>query len=203
MIAAVTSSLVTGALFPQVEWDVDDQGVTSANPILPPVTEIILQTLATAIIFGILFKFAGPPIKKYYADRSARIQRELDDAVAAKSLAEDEAAQIRTSLGDIDAERARLRAEAEEQAESLLVEGRARIEAEVAELVARADAEIAGVASRSGDELRGQIASHAARAVDLVVVESIDESIQQELIENFISRVGAGAGPDAVNGASA
>jgi F0F1-type ATP synthase membrane subunit b/b' len=71
----------------------------------------------------------------------------------------------------------------------------------VAELEARAAAEIAGLASRSGDELRGEISRHASRAIDLVVAESITESTHQQLIEDFIAKVGASGGP-AGNGAS-
>lgn len=197
MIAALTAAV--GHL-PQVEFEIDDDGfVTSANPILPPIGEIILQTIASAVIFYLLFKFAGPAIKKYYAGRTERIQRELDDAQAKRTEAEAEAARIRSALGDIEAERADFRAEAEQQAAALLVEGRARLADEVAELEARAEAEIAGLASRSGDELRGEITRHASRAVDLVVADTVDDSVRQELIEDFIARVGAST---PVNGAS-
>lgn len=182
---------------PGVEFDIDDDGfVTSANPIFPPIWEIILQTIASAVIFYLLWKFAGPPIRKYYSERSARIQRELDEAEAAKADAVTQAAEIRTSLGDIEAERSRIRAEAEAQAEALLTEGRARLETEMAELESRAEADLVTVASRSGDELRGEISRHAARAVDQVVIETVDPSLQQQLVEDFISRVGAGQSPN-------
>lgn len=182
------------ALLPQVAWDVDDKGVTSDGAIFPPIGEIILQTIAFSVIVYLIVKFAGPSIKKYYADRTERIQNEMDAAAAAKEAAAGEAAQIRTSLGDIASERARLQAEAEQAAAELLSEGRARLDAEVAELEARAAAEIAGFASRSGDELRGEISRHASRAIDLVVAESITPDVQQQLIEDFISRVGASNG---------
>ena len=197
-MSSLTNSIM---LLPQVAWDTDDKGVTSDGAILPPIGEIVLQTIATAIIFGLLFKFAGPAIKKYYADRTIRIQRELDEAAAAKETAVGEASQIRASLGDIASEKARLQAEADEAAAALLAEGRSRLTAEVAELEARAAAEIAGLASRSGDELRGEISRHASRAIDLVVAESITESTHQQLIEDFIAKVGASGGPTG-NGAS-
>ncbi len=203
MIAAVNSVLgqrITGGLLPQVEFDVDDQGVTSADPIFPPIWEIGLQTIAFAVIFWLIWKFGGPPIKKYYAGRTERIQREMDAAIAAKTEAEAEAARIRTSLGDIEAEREQIKAEAREQAASMLTEGRARLEVEVAELEERAVAEIASIAGRSGDELRGEITRHASRAVDVVVAESIDEAVHQQLIEDFISRVGSSGASAGTNG---
>lgn len=182
------------ALLPQVDWDTDDKGVTSDGAIFPPIGEIILQTIATGVIAFVLFKFAGPAIKKFYAGRTERIQNEMDAAAAAKEAAAGEAAQIRTSLGDIASERTRVQAEAEQAAAAVLSEGRARLAAEVAEIEARGAAEIAGFASRSGDELRGEISRHASRAIDLVVAESITPDVQQQLIEDFIARVGASNG---------
>ena len=72
--------------------------------------------------------------------------------------AEAEAAQIRQAKGDIDAERARLLAEAEAQAAAVLADGRARLDDEVAELEAEPVADIAAAGSRVSDELRAEIA---------------------------------------------
>lgn len=200
MIAELNVRLASAAL-PRVDFDIDDDGfVTAANPILPPIGEIILQTIATGVIVFLIVKFAGPAIKKYYADRSTNIQRNLDDAHTAREAAEAEAARIRGALGDIEAERARYHAEAEQQASTVLTEGRRRIEEEIAELEARAAAEVEGLANRSGDELRHEIARHAGRAVDVVVAETLDDATQQQLIEDFIARVGAST---PANGASA
>lgn len=193
---------ITGFL-PEVEWDADDRGITAANPILPPVWEIALQTIAFTVIVGIIVKFAGPAIKNYYSSRTERIQREMDEGVAARASAESEAQRIRTSLGDIATEREQIIAEARAQAEAVLIDGRARLEAEVAELEERAVAEIASIAGRSGDELRAEITRSANASIDEVVARCLDESLHQQLIEDVIARVGAAGGPASGNGASA
>ncbi len=177
--------------FLAVDFDVDDQGVTAADPILPPWKEILLQSIATAIVFYGIYKFAGPAIAKAIRGRSERIQGELDGAAEAKTNAEQEAADIRKALGDIDAERNRLFDEAETQAEALLTDGRARIDDEIAELHARAEAEISGAATRGGDELRAEIGRYSTQTIDRLVGSTLDGTTQQELIEGFISRVGA------------
>jgi F-type H+-transporting ATPase subunit b len=180
------------ALFPTAE-DIpfDDQGYTTIKPILPPTGELILGSLASLIVFGLLWKFAWPLIKEFYNNRTARIQKEIDESSAAKTAAEAEAARIRQAKGDIDAERSRLYAEADAEAEVILRDGRARLEVELVETEARADAEIESAANRSGDELSVEIASLTSRAIDGVVARTLDDSVQQELIENFIARVGA------------
>ncbi len=63
------------------------------------------------------------------ADRTERIQKELDAAAADKAAASTEAAQIRQAKGDIAAERSRLIGEAEAQAAAVLEDGRARLRA--------------------------------------------------------------------------
>lgn len=187
--------LAAGRLLPSSEnVPFDDKGYHTVSPILPSTKELIPGSLASIIVFGLLYWKAGPIIKKSFADRTAGIQQKLDDAAQAKAAATDEAARIRQAQGDIDAERARLFAEADAQAEALLADGRVRLAAEIAELEARADADIASAAGRGSDELRAEIAKYAGGAVDAIVRESLDDAAQQELIEGFIARVGAGTG---------
>lgn len=156
--------------------------------------EMLFGIPASIIVFFLLWKFAGPVVKKGMAARTAKVQAELDAGEAARVDADAEAAQIRTAKGDIGAERARLLAEADTQAAALLDDGRARLTSELAELESRAAAELVAAAGRSGDELRAEIARLSSAAVDHVVTGSLDDATQQELIENFIATVGAGTG---------
>lgn len=159
--------------------------------LLPETAEIIYGGIASVIVFSLLIKFAGPALKKGLAARTERIQKDLDAAAAAKSTAEADAARIRTALGDINSERSRLLAEADQQAAALLAEGRARISAEVADLEAKAEADIAASAARSGDELRAEISRLSSVAAERAVVATLDDKAKQDLIETFISNVGA------------
>lgn len=169
-----------------------DGNVVTHSWILPETAEIIYGGIASLLIFWALFKFGWPQMKKSFEARSARIQKELDDAAADKAAAASEAAGIRQAKGDIAAERSRIMADATAQAEAILTDGRARLVAEVADLEARAQAEIAASRSRVGDELRAEVARLSSAAVDHVVTGTLDDATHQELIENFIARVGAG-----------
>ncbi len=165
--------------------------VTTHHWFLPETYELIYGGLASVIIFGALYKFALPMMKKSLADRTARIQKELDDGRNARTTAEAEAAQIRSAKGDIEGERARLLADADTQAAQMLTEGRARLATEVADAEAKADADIAQLASRSGDELRGEIARLSAGAADRLLLQQLDAATHNDLIESFIAKVGA------------
>ena len=152
--------------------------------------EIWFFLAAWILVFGLLFWKVGPLAKKAMAARTARVQGELDAAAEAKSSAEADAARIRQAKGDIGAERSRLLAEADAQAEALLAEGRARLDQEIAELHAKADADTAAALGRVTDELRSDIVRLAAAAADSVVARTLDDATQQRLIEDYIARVG-------------
>ena len=183
--------LLTAARIAEESLHFDSKGPVTHNWILPETAEIIFGGIASLIIFALLAKFAGPQIKKGLAARTARIQKELDSAATDKASAAQEAAAIRQAKGDIAAERSRILADAESQAASVLAEGRARLATELAELETKAQGEIAASANRVGDELRAEVARLSIAAVDHVVTGSLDTATQQELIENFIARVGA------------
>lgn len=188
-----THAATAGRLFGE-EIVLDKDGhVTTHSWILPENAEIIYGGISSLIIFWALFKFGGPAVKKSMAARTERIQKELDAASADQASAATEAAQIRQAKGDIEGERARLLADANATAASLLEDGRARLAVEVQEIEAKGVADIATAQSRVGDELRAEISRLSAAAVDHVVTGSLDDATHQELIENFINRVGAGS----------
>jgi F-type H+-transporting ATPase subunit b len=184
-IIAVTSRVASETI------TTDAKGVTTNNAFAPGITEIAWGGLASVLIIGVLIWKVGPVANKWFAARTERIQKELDAAAADKAAAATEAAGIRQAKGDIAAERARIMADATSQAEAVLSDGRARLTTEVSDLETRATADIAAAQGRVGDELRAEISRLSSAAVDQVVNGSLDEATHQELIENFIARVGA------------
>jgi F-type H+-transporting ATPase subunit b len=173
---------------------VPHEDITQTHSVFwPEGYEILFGVPASLLVFFLLWKFAGPPVKKGMAARTAKIQAELDAGEAARVAADAEAAQIRHAKGDIAGERARLLADADTQAAALLADGRERLGQELVDLDARAAADIVSAAGRSGDELRAEIARLSSAAVDHVVTGSLDAATHQELIEQFIAGVGASA----------
>jgi len=156
--------------------------------------ELLFGVPATLLVFGLLYWKAWPVIKQGMAARTQRVQDELDEATKARGDAEAEAARIREALGDIETERSRILADADVQAEATLVDGRQRLDAETAEMESKAASDLEAAASRSGDELRSEIVRLSSAVIDRVVVESVDGTAHQDLIEAYISKVGAGAG---------
>ena len=153
--------------------------------------ELLFGSIAPGIVLALLIWKAGPRTRIGYVARSHRVQQELDDANRTLGEAREEAQRIRAKAGDIEEERRRLLAEADTRAAALLDEGRARLAAEVSELEAKADADISALAGRAADELRADIGRIAADSAERVVQLSVDDSSRQQLVEDFIARVGA------------
>jgi len=169
----------------------DTEGITTHDPFLPETAEIIYGGIASVLIFALLYKFAWPQIKKGMQARTERIQAQIDESTKASADADAEAARIRQAKGDINAERARMLADADAQAAAVLEEGRARLRQELLDNEARGQTDIAAARGRAGAELRAEIARLSSAAVDQVINGSIDGASHQQLIEAFISRVGA------------
>lgn len=175
------------------ELPVDDDGkITTPYVWWPEWYEIVFGGLASVIVFGLLWKFAVPALKKGMQERSAKIGRELESSANALTEARAAATQIRASKGDLQGERSRLLAEADATAERVLTDGRARIVAEAAEAEAKATADIESARSRVQAELQADVAAIAAAATEQVVQGSLDDATHQRLIEEFITKVGAG-----------
>jgi F-type H+-transporting ATPase subunit b len=159
--------------------------------IFPEGAEILWGTLSFLVVAFLLWKFGWPQAKQMMANRTARIQEQLDQAAEAKASADEAAASIRAAKGDIEAERQRMLADADEQAARLLSDGRARLEHEVADLQSKATSELESVQGRLQSEVQAEVADVAVRATDTLVADALDDELQQQLVEDYIARVGA------------
>jgi F-type H+-transporting ATPase subunit b len=176
MIAAVHAAVVFAA-----EVHSDSKGITTPHKWWPEPYEIIWGGLASLVIFGGLYKFAVPALKKSMAARSVRLGNELSSAAAAKADATTSAATIRANKGDLAAT----------TAARVLDEGRARIAAEIADLEAKATADIAAAQVRAQGEVQTDVATIASHALEQVVTGSIDAATHNALIEDVIAKIGA------------
>jgi F-type H+-transporting ATPase subunit b len=160
------------------------------NTWLPEAAEILWGTLAFVIIAVLLWKLAAKPIGKAMRSRTDRIANTIDSAAKAKTDAEAEATRIRRNLTDIDAERARIAADAAETAERMRVEGLARNDAEVMDLEARAASDLDTLKTRAASELQEQVARWSADATERIVVSQLDDAAIERLTEDYIAKVG-------------
>lgn len=169
------------------------------NPILPDIAEIIFGGVAFLIVFGILAKFAFPALNKMLAERSAKIQGEMERAEATRSEADTVLAEYREQLAGAREEANRIIEEARKTAEQLRRDVQAKAEEEAQATVARAQDEIRAERDRVFQELRAQVGDIAVALAGRVVGQSLDRNTHERLIDDYIDQVAA-SGPVEGNG---
>jgi F-type H+-transporting ATPase subunit b len=163
------------------------------NPILPDVAEMVYGSIAFLIVFGLLAKFAFPALNRTLAERSAKIQGEMEKAEATRGEADQLLADYRSQLAGARDESNRIIEEARKTAEQLRRDVQAKAEQESQATVARAQEEIRGERDRVFQELRGQVGDIAVELAGRVVGASLDRSAHERLIDEYIDQV-AGSG---------
>jgi F-type H+-transporting ATPase subunit b len=166
--------------------------VEEKNPILPDVAELIYGTLAFLIVFGLLAKFAFPALNTMLAERTAKIQGEMEKAEATRAEADGLLAEYRQNLAGARDESNRIIEESRKTAEQLRRDMQAKAEEESQATVARAQEEIRAERDRVFAELRGQVGDIAVELAGRVVGESLDKSAHERLIDEYIDQVASG-----------
>ena len=153
--------------------------------------EVIWGSIAFFIILGLLIKFAGPAIKNGLTSRTERLAKELDDAAAAKAEAQTKLADVQHRIADAGNERQRILDEAATTAASLKAQLQAKADADAAELVARATADVEASKGQALADLQADAAALALGAAEAVVNRNLDAATHTDLIERYITQVGA------------
>ncbi len=153
--------------------------------------EVIWGTLAFLIVAILLVKFAKAPVLKYYANRTAAVETQLQTAEQARLDAETERDRIKSALADSDAEAARIIEEARQSADRLRADIEARTVTEIAQLRERAEADLATTRTQATADLTGEVSRLALGATEEVVGSTLDDSAQQRLIDDYIRQVGS------------
>ncbi|MGZ4759922.1 MAG: F0F1 ATP synthase subunit B [Acidimicrobiales bacterium] len=153
--------------------------------------EVIWGSIAFFIVLGLLIKFGGPAVKNGLGGRTERLAKELDDAAAAKAEAQTKLADVQHRIADAGNERQRILDEAATTAASLKAQLQAKADQDASELLARAAADVEASKGQALADLQADAASLALGAAEAVVNRNLDAATQTDLIESYISQVGA------------
>jgi F-type H+-transporting ATPase subunit b len=170
--------------------DVDDCQ-EAPSPILPAKNELIWGSISFVLLFGLLAKFGFPAIKKGLAERTERIQADVDAAENAKAEVTAKAAEYDAKLAEARSEAARIIEEARQDADSYRSDKRAEADAEIARIKEQAAADVESSKAQAIADIRGEVATLAIGAAETVVGQNLDREANVALVEQFIDSVGA------------
>jgi F-type H+-transporting ATPase subunit b len=155
--------------------------------------EVIWGTIAFLIVAALLVWKGLPAAKNMAKTRTERIEKELTDASAEREAAEAELAELQHRIANADTECARILSEADGTAVSLKDQLIAKADADANDARRRAVDDAASAEGQVSRGLEVEVGRLAIGAAEAIVVNSLDAEAQADLIEGYITKVGAGS----------
>src|SRR5919112_3756188 len=177
----------------------------SANPLLPPVGEIIVGLITFAILAFVVIKFVVPRFEQTFVARREAIEGGIERAETMQAEAKAALEQYRAQLAEARGEAAQIRDQARAEGQQILEELRTQAQAESARIVARGEEQLATARQQVVNELRGQIGALAVDLAGRVVGESLaDDARRRGTVDRFLAELdGMSAGsPDGRSGST-
>lgn len=160
------------------------------NPLLPPGPELLVGTIAFAIVFFFFWKKLIPNINKVLEERREAIEGGIEKAEAAQTEAQSVLEQYKAQLAEARHEAARLRQEAQEQGAQLIAEMRAEGQRQREEIVAAGHAQIEADRKAAAQALRQDVGQLATELAGKLVGESLEEHARQSrTIDRFLDEL--------------
>ncbi|MBN2808569.1 MAG: ATP synthase F0 subunit B [Deltaproteobacteria bacterium] len=158
------------------------------NP-MPLLKDFLWRVLNLGVLLWVLIKFAGKPVREYFAGRRETIAKGVLEAQAAKAAAEKIYNEFQTRLAGLEDELQALEKRSQDEAER----EKQRMRQETEDLVAKlkvqarqmADQEVAA-AQRS---LRNEAARLAVEMAERLVTENVSDADRQRMVENYLEKV--------------
>ncbi len=150
---------------------------------------LLAQTFNFLLMGGLLYALLFKPMGNMLDARAEKIKKGLDDAAQAANARRNAEADIEQIKAEARAESQKVISEARTRAEEL--EKSLRTEAEEEAQKIRENARTAAEQERNQqlDSLRSQVAAIAIAVSNRLIGESLDEGKQQELVNDFFTKV--------------
>src|SRR5918911_4708934 len=164
----------------------------SHNPLLPPLSEIIIGTITFAILLFVLVKFVFPQLEKTFVARREAIEGGIERAEAMQVEAKAALDQYRAQLAEARTEAAQIRDAARAEGQQILEELRVQAQEESSRILARGEEQLAAQRQQVVHELRGQIGTLAVELAGRVVGESLaEEARRRGTVDRFLDQLDA------------
>jgi F-type H+-transporting ATPase subunit b len=162
----------------------------SANPLLPPLGEIIIGLIAFSIVLLVMFKLVAPRFEQIFQARREAIEGGIERAETMQAEAREALEQYRAQLAEARNEAAQIRDQARAEGQQILEELRVQAQEESARIIARGEEQLASQRQRVINELRGQIGALAVELAGRVVGESLaDDARRSGTVDRFLAEL--------------
>ncbi|BBH64526.1 ATP synthase subunit b [Actinoplanes sp. OR16] len=169
-----------------------EEATTEHNPILPIWQEIVVGSVAFAVLCFVLIKFVFPQMEKTFQARVEAIEGGIKRAEAAQAEANELLEQYRTQLAEARTEAARIRDEARADAEGIRQDVLAKAREESDRIIAAGNEQLSAQRESIVRELRSEVGTLAVDLASKIVGEALaDEARTRGTVERFIADLDA------------
>jgi F-type H+-transporting ATPase subunit b len=159
-------------------------------PVLPVLSELVVGTIAFALLLFVLWKFAVPRFEAAYTARVEAIEGGLKRAEEAQARAGQLKQQYEEQLAGLRAEAARIRDDARAEGQQIKAELRAQAEEEAARIRQRGEEQIAAAREAAVRQLRGEIGGLSVElAGRLIGSELSDPERRRSTVDAFLAEL--------------
>jgi F-type H+-transporting ATPase subunit b len=165
------------------------------NSVLPIWQEIVVGSIAFALLCFVLMRFVFPQMEKTFAARVDAIEGGIKRAEAAQAEANQLLEQYRTQLAEARTEAARIRDEARADAEGIRQDVLARAREEADRIITAGQDQLAAQRESIVRQLRAEVGTLAVDLAGRIVGESLaDEARRRGTVERFIDELDTAGG---------
>jgi len=183
-------ALLVGLLVPLIAWAVEEGADRGGGGLISIDRSLIVQIVNFLLLLIILKRILYKPLVAKMNERTAAIQRSLEEAQAARAEAarqqEQNAEQLRAAYAEAQSIRAAALKEAAEE-QRKLVEHASR---EAQQLVAAARAQTEADIRRARAELRREVSDLATAVAEKLVRKSLRDEDHRRIVDDAIASIG-------------
>ena len=162
------------------------------NPLVPHLSEVIVGTIAFALLFWLLARTVFPQFEKVYAERTDKIEGGLQRAEEAQEQAAALKRQYEEQLAGLRAEAARIRDDARAEGNRIRAELREQAEQEAARIRQRGEEQLAAQREQTVRQLRGEIGGLSVQLAERLIADSLaDEARRSATVDAFLAELDA------------
>jgi len=165
------------------------------NPIIPLWQELVLGSIAFALICYVLMKFVFPRMEETFRARVDAIEGGIKRAEEAQAEANELLEQYRAQLAEARTEAARIRDEARADAEGIRSDVLAKAREESDRIIAAGRDQLAAQRESIVRDLRSEVGTLAVDLASRIVGESLaDEARSRGTVDRFINELDTAGG---------
>ncbi len=154
------------------------------------VWDIVISLCNLVLLFLILKKFLYKPVKKVISERQSAIDKQYDDALSAKTDAEEEKAKWKDRLDHADEEAAEIIKKSNEQAklhgDKIISDAKDKAGTIINQ--AQNEAELERIKAKA--EIKKEIVDVSAALTEKLLDREINEDDHRDIINSFIDKIG-------------